>query len=334
MTGLAQFSQAECAAVFLMLLDDDQAAGLLGRLQPDQLERVGSIMCELEDIQPHKIAHAIAGFVAEAETETLAVQDREEKVEALLKKAVGPVKSESLMQRIQPDAAPKSIEIARWLAPSILSSLLEEEHPQVVAVLLLLLDPEKAAQVLAGLPSDAQPLIVERIARLNEVPGEAVAMLDQLLSAGITRRFGSAAMKVGGARDAANLINLTDPDVGQTILPNIEQRDGELAKAIEEEMFTFEMLLELSPKDMGRLLRDVDNEHLIRALKGVSEDEQAPFFAAMSSRAADGIRDEMDLLPKLKRPDVLDAQKQVVDVARKLSDEGEIELGASDGEFI
>ena len=167
MTTLARLTPPECAAVFVMLLDDDQAAGLLGRLPPDQLERVGAIMCELGDIEPTRIADAIAGFVAEAEADTLPGVNRAEKVGTLLNRAVGDVKGGHLMHRILPDAAPKSIEIARWLAPHILVSLIEEEHPQVVAVLLLLLEAEDGAKVLAALPKDVQP----RVGRTDRASG-------------------------------------------------------------------------------------------------------------------------------------------------------------------
>ncbi|GAA4045038.1 flagellar motor switch protein FliG [Parerythrobacter jejuensis] len=334
MSLIAPLSDAQCAAVFLMLLEDEEAAGLLGHLQPEELELVGSIMCSLEDIEPGKVADAIAGFIAEAETEGLPARDRQQQVGALLTQAVGEVKGESLMQRIAPDTAPRSIEIARWLAPGILLAMIEEEHPQVIAILLLMLDPETAASILASLPPETQPQVVERIARLGNVPNDAIAMLDQLLSSRITRRFGSAALALGGAREAANLINLSEPEVARQVLPEIERKDADLAKAIEAEMFTFEMLLELDAQGMGRLLRDVENQDLITALKGLDEENQTPFFAAMSSRAADGVRDEMELLPKLRRADVQTAQKTIVDLARKLADDGEISLGASDGEFI
>jgi flagellar motor switch protein FliG len=216
----------------------------------------------------------------------------------------------------------------------VILALVEEEHPQVIAVLLLLLEPEVSAQILSALPPEIQPLIVERIAKISEVPSETLDMLDQMLTARIERRYGGTALKAGGPREAANLINLTDPEAGKKILPSIEQRDAELANKIEEEMFTFEMLFELNAKDMGRLLRDVENDNLITALKGLKENEQTPFFAAMSSRAADGVRDEMELLPKLRKSDVIDAQKAIIDVARKLADEGEISIGAADGDFI
>jgi flagellar motor switch protein FliG len=330
----APLTAPQCAAIYLMLLDDEDAARLLGQLDPKELELVGATMCELGEIAPQRIADALAGFVATAETDALDPHGRERKVGELLTRAVGDIRADGLMQRILPDAAPRAIEIARWLAPAIVAALVEEEHPQVVAVLLLLLDPEEAAQVLAALPQAAQPLVVECIARIGEVPADAIDLLDTLLSARLAQRYGSAALKLGGPRDAANLINLADPGMAREVIPAIEQRDSSLARAIEAEMFTFEMLLDLDPMAMGRLLRDVDNQHLVTALKGLPEAQQAPFFAAMSSRAADGVRDEIELLPKLRRADVLAAQKAIVDLARKLADDGEIQLGASDGEFV
>ncbi|GMN01799.1 flagellar motor switch protein FliG [Erythrobacter sp. MTPC3] len=334
MTSYSPLTTAECAAVFLMLLEDQEAAGLLGQLQPDELQLVGTTMCALGEIAPGKVADAIAGFVAEAEIEGLPLDDRQQRVSALISQAVGPVKGESLMQRIAPDAMPRSIEIARWLSPAILFSLIEEEQPQVIAILLLMLEAETAAQILASLGEEVRPRVVERIARMGQISSDTVSMLDQLLAERIANRFGTAALTLGGAREAANLINLAAPDVGQQVLPAIEKRDADLARAIEAEMFTFEMLLELDAKDMARLLRDVDNQHLVTALKGLDEEGQEPFFAAMSSRAADGVRDEIELLPKLRRSDVTDAQKTIIDLARKLADDGEISIGASDGEFV
>ena len=334
MIELARLNPAECAAVFVMLLDDGEAAGLLSRLEPEELERIGMAMCALGELEPRRIAIAIAGFVAEAANETLPAQPRAAQLQALLTRAVGEVKAANLMQRIAPDNRPRSVELARWLAPPVVAGLIEEEHPQVITVLLLMLEPAVAAQVLSALPPVLQPQVVERIARFERVTVEAVEMLDGLLSARIARRFGKAALELGGLHDAANLINLAHRDVGQSVMPAIEVRDSALARAIEEQMFTFEMLYALDPQNMGRLLRDVENSDLVIALKGLGEAEQAPFFAAMSSRAADGVRDEMELLPRLKRDEVLAAQRRIVETARQLRDSGEIAIGASDGEYI
>lgn len=334
MTATPELTHAQCAAVFVMLLKDDEAANLLGRLGPDELQRVGASMCEIGEVDQSRIARAIAAFVKEAEHETLGSADREEQVRSLISKAVGPVKSESIMARISPEARPKSLELARWLAPAILASLIEDERPQVNAALLLMLEPEQSAEVLSLLPEEMQPGIVERIARMGPIPAAALDMIDTLLSQRIAKRFGANALTLGGAREAANLINAATGALAQKVLPSIEQRDAELASAIEAEMFTFEMLFALDAQMMGRLLRDVENEILVDALKGLEEDARMPFFSAMSSRAADGVKDEIELRGRLKRSDVLKAQKAIVETARRLSDEGEISLGGDDGEFV
>jgi flagellar motor switch protein FliG len=327
-------TSTEAAAVFVMLLGEDEAASLLGELGPTELQKVGTAMVALGEVDSPRIAQAIAGFIAEAQSERLGSKAPEAQLSNLLTRAVGEVKSANLMQRIAPDNGPRSVEIARWLVPETLVPLVEEEHPQVIAVLLLMIEAESAAQVLAQLPRATQSAVVERVARLGEVSSDAVEMLDQLLRSRITGRFGSAVLEMGGARDAANLINLAGAEVNEAVMPDIESRDAELSQAIEAEMFTFEMLFVLDAKDMGRLLRDVENTDLVNALKGIKEDEQAVFFAAMSSRAAEGIRDEMEMLPKLKKSDVDTAQGNIVDIARKLRDDGEISLGGDDGDFV
>ncbi|MEM6475078.1 MAG: flagellar motor switch protein FliG [Pseudomonadota bacterium] len=332
--GPPPMSRVDRAAVFLMLLDDEEAAQLLSRLGPNELERLGAAMVALGEIDQTGISEALLDFVGEADREVLPAKDRSGQVRTLLERSLGSTKAESMMQRIEPEARPRSIEMARWLAPSVLVRLVEDEHPQVVAALLMLLEPEPAAEVLSALPADLQSAVVTRVAKMGPVGQQAIEMIDSLLSQRIGASFGTSALALGGPREAANLINLAEGELARTVLPAIAQNDSSLAEAIEEEMFTFEMLLDLDRQAMGRLLRDVDNEALVDALKGLKEAEREPFFGAMSSRAADGIRDEIDMRGRLARADVLVAQRKIVEVARALADSGEIAMGGDDGEFV
>jgi flagellar motor switch protein FliG len=327
-------SRIDRAAVFLMLLDDEEASGILGRFSPDELEKLGAAMMALGEIDQPRMAEALADFATEASRELLPQRGRSDRVRALLDKALGPAKANSMMQRIEPDARPRSVEMARWLVPPVLVRLIEDEHPQVIAALLLLIEPEPAAAVLAELPLELQAMVVERVARSGPISASAIATIDTLLTQRITATFGPAALALGGPREAANLINLAAGDLRQTVLPAIASRDGPLAERIEEELFTFEMLFALDPMSMGRLLRDVDNEKLVDALKGLKEPERAPFFAAMSSRAADGVRDEIELRGRLSKSEVAAAQRAIVEIARRLADSGEIVIGSGNGEFV
>ncbi|KLE31263.1 flagellar motor switch protein FliG [Aurantiacibacter luteus] len=334
MSALPQASDIERAAIVVMLMDEADASSVLAHLTPEELTLVGTTMCNLGTIAEERIADALAGFIRHAANEGIDAHDRPQTVRRLMQGAVGEVRGEHLMQRIAPPRAARSLEIARWLAPESLLALLDGEHPQAIAVLLLLLDPEPAAHVLAGLPQTMQPVVVERIARMGPVSAAAVAMLDDLLSTRIVEQFGRAALVMGGAREAAELINQAMGNVGAIVMPEIDRRDSSLARRIEAEMFTFAMLSDLEPQAMGRLLRDIESEVLVDALKGLAEEERQPFFAAMSSRAADGVKDEIELRGRIRKDDARKAQNVIVEAARKLADQGEIVIGSGDNDYV
>ncbi|MEZ5743505.1 MAG: flagellar motor switch protein FliG [Sphingomonadaceae bacterium] len=335
MTAPAPVDQAVAAAVMVMLLEDDQASSLLAHFDPDELQRLGEKMCELGDIDPDAINTAIAGFVQKTETLGFDSHDRMDRVRSLMNKAVGEIKAQNLMQRIAPEAPRTSpLELARWLTPQSLAPLIGEEHPQAIAVLLVQLDPQVAAEVLHALDEEKQNEVVHRIATLGPVNPDALAMLEELLTRRIAECHGSEALTIGGPREAAEIINNSGKVVEKRVIPAIAKIDKALAKQIESEMFKFEHLFVLDPQAMGTLLRSVDNEALIDALKGIEEEEREVFFAAMSSRAADGVRDEIETRGRLKLAEVVAAQNAIVAVARRLAAEGEISFGSEEDEYV
>jgi len=327
---------ADNAAVMVMLLEDDQAAQILARLEPEELRLMGEKMCALGEIQPEVIAQAISRFVEKTEKLGLVAHDRVGQVRTLMASAIGHVKADSLMQRIMPEQEQQasSLELARWLTPDALVPLLKGEHPQAIAVLLVQLDPEVAAAVLHALPEEIQPQVVHRIATLGPVAPEALVMLEELLNRRIGECHGQAMLTIGGPREAADIINNSDKLVEKRAMAEISKADKALAKEIESEMFKFEHLFELDPQSMGSLLREVESETLIDALKGIAEDERECFFGAMSSRAADGVRDEIAARGRVKIADVVKAQKDVVEIARRLAADGVIAFGSGDDEYV
>ena len=325
---------AQRAAVMVMVLDEEVAARLLAQLEPDELRLLGESMVALGEVGPDAITHAIAGFVDHSDQPGLPTHGRPERLRTLITRAVGEVKADGLIQHIMPDqpAGPSALEIARWLTPRVLIQLLRGEHPQAIAVLLVQLDPATAAQVLHGLPPENQTEVVHRIATLGPVMPEALAMLEDLLTARIGDIHGAAALHIGGPREAAEIINKAGKGIEQLVMPAMAKRDKQLTKAIENEMFKFEHLFVLDAQAMGALLREVESEVLIDALKGITEDQRELFFAAMSSRAADGVRDEIAGRGRLKLADVEIAQREIVAAARRLAADGTIVFGASGGD--
>ena len=336
MSVLANLDPAGNAAVMVMLLQDDQAARILSELEPSELRLLGQKMVELGEIGPEIIAGAIAGFVEKTESLGLMTHDRIGHVRNMMGRAVGEVKADNLMRHIAPEAAAKTstIELARWLTPEALTPLIKGEHPQMIAVLLVQLDPEVAAAVLHALPANQQSEIVHRIATLGPVSPEAIAILEELLTRRIGENHGQTSLALGGIREAAELINGAGKAVEARVMPQIAKMDKVLARKIEEEMFKFEHLFVLDTQAMGALLREIESEVLIGALKGIPESEREVFFRAMSSRAADGVKDEIAARGRTKLAEVVEAQKQIVAVARRLAADGTLVFGSGDGDYV
>lgn len=335
MSEMLSLMPADNAAVMMMLLAEEQTTKILSELGPEELRVLGEKMCALGEIGPEVIAEAIAGFVEKTERLGLVAHDRVGQVRVMMNRALGDVKCDNLMRRILPGAARTStLELARWLTPDALVPLLKDEHPQAIAVLLIQLDPEVAAAVLHALPAESQPEIVHRIATLGPVSPEAIEMLEELLARRIAECHGQRPLQMGGAREAAEIINGVGKVVEKRVMSELVKRDKALAKQIEEEMFKFEHLFALDPQGMGTLLRDVPNDLLIDALKGISEEERNVFFRAMSSRAADGVKDEIAARGRTRLADVVAAQREVVAVARKLAADGSIVFGAGEDDYV
>lgn len=332
--GIA-LSDAEAAAVMVMLLGEEQASRILADFGPAELQVLGETMCALGDIGPEAIIHAVSGFVARTEKLGINAHGRNAKVAALMTRSIGEVKASNLMARIIPDAPrTSSLDLARWLNADAISPLIRGEHPQAVAVLLVQLAPDVAARVLAALPADAQGQVVHRIATMGPVAPDALAMLEELLTQRIAQQHGQSALAMGGAREAAEIINSAGKLVEKRVMPEITKLDKLLARRIENEMFKFEHLFALDAQSMGALLREVESDVLINALKGTEPDQREVFFKAMSSRAADGVRDEIAGRGRLKMADVVEAQKAMITAARRLAAEGVISFGSGDDEYV
>ena len=335
MSEVVPLRAADSAAVMMMLLAEDQTAQILSELEPEELRLLGEKMCALGEIGPEIIAQAIAGFVEKTEKLGLVAHDRVGQVRTMMSRAIGDVKADSMMRRIMPEP-PKtsSIELVKWLNPEALAPLVKDEHPQAIAVLLVQLDPEVAAEVLHSLPKAVQPEIIHRIATLGPVSAEAIEMLEELLNRRIGECHGHRPLQLGGTREAADIINGAGKAAEKLIMGEITKIDKVLAKKIEEEMFKFEHLFVLDAMAMGTLLRDVPNDTLIDALKGIGEEERDYFFRAMSSRAAEGVKDEIAARGRTKLADVVAAQKEIVAIARKLAADGSIVFGSGDDDYV
>jgi len=323
------------AALMVAVLDEDQAAKLLSKLEPDELKLLGERMCSLDNIEGDMIEEAIANFLERTKKLAFSGVNRTSQVRSLMTKAVGDVKAQNLMQRIAPnEERPSPLQLVRWLTPEALIPLITDEHPQAIAVLLVQLEAEVAARVLKGLPEDVQHEAVRRIASLGAVKSDALEILEEVLSRRISESHGHDVMKAGGPREAAEIINNSERSAEERILPAIAEVDAELAKKVEDEMFTFNDLLKLDPMSMGALLRAVESEDLMYALRGLPELELKVFLSAMSERASTSLREEIEELGRVKASDVHAARKKITLIARRMVEDGQIDIGGDDAGYV
>ncbi|MDV3458482.1 flagellar motor switch protein FliG [Sphingomonas sp. HF-S4] len=332
MNALRSFTGVERAAVLMMLVGEEEAAAILQKLEPDEVRNLGAAMFTVADVSESEVEQVLDDFVFKARNRSSVVFDPRPQIEGMMTKALGSERAEGVLARILPPVAGAGLEQLQWFEPEEIASMIAEEHPQIAAVLLAQLDAEVAAQVFDHLPQDVQPQILRRVAKLGPVPPEAIETLKAMLArrAGTTRK--SVGLQLGGTREAAKILSGARKVTEQRVMPKLAKIDREVARAIEEAMFVFDNLLELDDKNLSTLIRSIDADVLTKSLKGVEEDVRNRFLGCMSSRAADGIRDEMEARGPMKLADVLEAQKVMIAVARGLVKDGTLQMPGKGGD--
>jgi flagellar motor switch protein FliG len=250
----------------------------------------------------------------------------------VLTKALGEDKAQSVLSRITPSSSDRPIEILDWMDARAISELIIDEHPQIIALIISYLDFALAADVLILLPEDLQPEVIRRIATLETVQPDALRELEAVMQRKFKANTTLRASQVGGVKAAAKIMNFTKQTMEARIMKVLGKDDKTLMQAIQESMFVFENLIMSDDKSLQTLLRSVDTEDLVLALKGADDQLREKLFACMSSRAAANIMDEMEALGPVRLTEVQEAQKSIINVARRLSDEGSIVLAGRGGD--
>ena len=328
------YTGVERAAVLMMLVGEEEAAAILQKLDPDEVRQLGAAMFKVADVSEDEVEDVLDDFVGRARDRTGIAFDPRPRIEAVMTRALGPAKADSVLARITPAEAACEIEMLDWLDAPEIACLLEKEHPQIAAVLIANLEASVAAQVLELLPDAAQPDILHRLARLGPITPEAVDTLKTLLAGRSAAPAQGQAVTLGGTREAAKILQGARKATEQRVMPKLFKIDREVAKQIEEAMFVFDNLLELDDKNLGTLIRNIDGDILTRALKGIDEAQRNRFLGCMSARAADGIRDEMEARGPMKLAEVLEAQKAMIATARALAKDGTIQMGAGEDDYV
>ncbi|GGA44021.1 flagellar motor switch protein FliG [Sphingomonas psychrolutea] len=328
------YTGVERAAVLMMLVGEEEAAAILQKLDPEEVRQLGKAMFAVADVSEIEVEHVLDDFVGKARERTAIGFDPRPRIEAVMTRALGQEKADSVLARIVPAQDACQIDLLDWLDAGEIAAMIEKEHPQIAAVMIANLEPSVGAQVLELMPDAVQPDILHRLARLGPITPEAVETLKTMLANRKTSSQTQSGVTLGGTRDAAKILSSGRKATELRVMPKLFKIDRDVAKAIEEAMFVFDNLLELDDKNLGTLIRNIDSDILTRGLKGVDESIRARFLGCMSSRAADGIRDEMEARGPMKLSEVLDAQKVIIQIARNLAKDGTIQMGGGDDDYV
>jgi flagellar motor switch protein FliG len=250
----------------------------------------------------------------------------------VLTKALGGDKAQSVLSRITPASSERPIEILDWMDARAISELIIDEHPQIVALIISYLDYGLAADVLGLLPIELQPEVVRRIATLETVQPDAVRELERVMQQKFQANTTLRASQIGGVKAAAKIMNFTKTAMEQRIMKDIKKENKDLMQSIQDNMFVFDSLVISDERSLQTLLRAIDAELLVLALKGADEVLREKLFSCMSTRAAANVKDEMEALGPVRLTEVQEAQKQIIAVARKMSDDGTIVLAGRGGD--
>ncbi len=317
---------AEKAGVLLLTLGEDIAAEILQHMKPKQVQLVGSTMAGMHDVSRPMVEFVIDDFFDVLESQTGLGIGNDSYIRGMLEKALGD-KAGNVIDRILMGSGSNGLESLKWMDPRSIAEIIRFEHPQIVAIVLSYLEADSAAQVLSNLPESSRAGILMRIATLEGVQPAAIKELDSIMERYFSDNENVKTSMVGGEKTAADILNFMDPPLENKLMDDVRGENEELATRIEDLMFVFDNLRAVDDRGIQTMMREVSTDLLSLALKGVDDDFRQKFLKNMSSRAAEMLVEDMEAKGPVKLSEVEEAQKEILGIARKLEEAGEISLG-------
>ena len=327
-------SNTERAAVLLLLLGEQQAADIIQYLDPKEVQGLGAAMVAVVDLSQDAVNIVLDDFIATIRRQTTLGLGSIDYVENVLKKALGEDKAASVLGRIMPGSASRGLEILRWMDARSIAEMIRLEHPQVIAIILSVLEYEVAADVLNFLPGESRPEIMQRVGALETVQPAAMRELEQIMKTQFSNNSSAKSSSFGGVKTAAKIMNFVKVDIESKLMSGLVEMDPDIAQRIQDNMFTFDNLINVDNRSIQTLMRNIEPDLLMTALKGADEAVKQKFFDNMSARARVMFIDDMEAKGPLRISDVEDAQKSAMRIARKLADAGELVLAGRGDDFV
>ena len=319
------------SAILLLTLGADEAAEVMKFLEPKEVQKVSTAMVGLKNLSREEIAAVFEEFHQSAAQKTTFGMDSDAYIRDMLKKALGDDKAAGLIDRILHNSDTSGIDSLKWMDPNSIADLVSNEHPQIIATIMVHLEPDQAATVLGLLTERTRNDVMLRIATLDSVQPVALHELNDVLTKLLSGNAVTKKSIKGGVRTAAEILNF----IGSTqdaVLDSVRGHDADLAQKIMDEMFVFEDLMEIEDRGIQLILREVQSESLIVALKGASEELRDKILKNMSQRAAEMLREDLESKGPVKLSEVEAEQKEILKIVCRLADEGQVSIGGKGDE--
>ncbi|MDP4537538.1 flagellar motor switch protein FliG [Alkalimonas collagenimarina] len=322
----------EKAAILLLSLSEEDAAQILKHLEPKQVQKVGTAMAQMTDLNQAKISAVHRLFIEQIQNFSTIGFQSEEFIKRALNAALGEEKAANLIDQIVQGGSAKGLDSLKWMDSKQVANIIRNEHPQIQTIVLSYLAPEQSAEILSQFSEKVRLDLTMRIANLEEVQPAALQELNEIMEKQFAGQAGAQTAKMGGLKAAADILNYLDTNIEGQLIDSIRENDEEMAQQIQDLMFVFENLIDVEDRGIQTLLREVEQEILMKALKGADDGLKEKIFANMSKRAGELLRDDLEAMGPVRVSDVEAAQKEILAAARRLADAGEIMLGGGGGD--
>lgn len=324
----------EDAAILLMSLGEEDAAAVFRHLAPKEVRKLGEAITKIGSVAPGRVEGVLERFAAETAERQPLVPDNGGYVKSVLRRALGDDTAELVIDRIVPEKPASGLDGLKWMEPDAVAQLLRSEHPQIVAAVLVHLAGDQAAAVLKKLPEEERNEVMVRIATLDGIQPAALRELDAAMSRVLAGAPDMRRGSLGGAKKAAELVNLLGSGMEGAVLDYVRATDEALAQQIADQLFTFDDLDRLDDKGIQTLLKEVQTESLVVALKGATPQLRDRVLRNMSSRAAESLREDLESRGPVRITEVEAAQKELIKTVLQLADDGQVQLGGGGEQFL
>jgi flagellar motor switch protein FliG len=315
------------SAILLMSLGEDEAGEVFKHLGPKEVQKLGTAMAALKSVSKDEVGTVLTEFRNDAGSQASLSGETGEYLRSVLTKALGNEKAGYLLDRILQGTDTSGIESLKWMDSPTVAELIKDEHPQIIASILVHLERDQAAEILNCFSERLRGDVILRISTLDGIQPTALRELNEALSKVLLGADSLKKTAMGGVRVAADILNFLGSKNEASVMESVREHDADLAQKILDEMFVFDNLMDLDDRAIQLVLREVQSESLILALKGTSEEMRNKIFSNMSQRAAEMLKDDLESKGPVKVSEVETEQKEILKIVRRLVEEGQVSLG-------